>query len=139
MKDWLDLIGRALLSFIFLYDAYDSIFYFQATKAKMILYGLTWRQDLLVVVAIFVLVMGGLMLLTGYRAKFGAMLLLLYWVPLTFIIHAYWTYPEPERRLQALLFTKNMAIVGGLLMVWANGVGQYSIRRIFATTRVPGT
>jgi len=35
MKDIIDLIGRILLSFIFLYEAYDSIFYFKETKKVM--------------------------------------------------------------------------------------------------------
>ncbi len=139
MKNVVDLLGRILLSFIFLYDAYDSIFYFKDTKAKLTSYGLLWKQDWLIVGAIIFLVLGGLMLLFGYRPKLGAVLLLLYWIPVTFIVHAYWEYEEPTRRLQALLFTKNIAIMGALLLVWANGTGKFSIRRILATTRVPGT
>ncbi|MDX1942818.1 MAG: DoxX family protein [Saprospiraceae bacterium] len=139
MKNIVDLIGRILLSFIFLYDAYDSIFYFKATKVKMTAYGLTWNQDFLLIAAIFLLILGGLFVLLGYRARFGAILLLLYWIPVTFIVHSYWNDPEPERRLQALLFSKNLAIIGGLLMVWANGTGKYSVRKILATTRVRGT
>ncbi|MBK7871841.1 MAG: DoxX family protein [Saprospiraceae bacterium] len=139
MKNIIDLIGRILLSFIFLYDAYDSIFYFKATKVKMTAYGLTWNQDFLLIAAIFLLILGGLFVLLGYRARFGAILLLLYWIPVTFIVHSYWNDPEPERRLQALLFSKNLAIIGGLLMVWANGTGKYSVRKILATTRVRGT
>jgi putative oxidoreductase len=139
MKHIGDLVGRILLSFIFLYDAYDSIFYFKSTKDKMTSYGLTWQQDLLLVGAIFLLILGGTLVLIGYRARFGAVLLLLYWIPVTFIVHSFWNDPEPERRLQALLFTKNLAIIGGLLMVWANGTGRYSVRRILATTRVRGT
>jgi putative oxidoreductase len=65
-------------------------------------------------------------------------LLLCYWIPITFIVHAFWNEPEPARRLESIMFMKNLAIVGGLLMVWANGVGKYSIKRLFATTRVPG-
>ncbi|HMO38014.1 MAG TPA: DoxX family membrane protein [Saprospiraceae bacterium] len=139
MKNLVDLIGRILLSFIFLYDAYDSIFYFKATKDKMTIYGLTWNQDLLLAGAIFLLLLGGLLVLFGYRARLGAVLLLLYWVPVTFIVHSFWNDPEPERRLQAILFSKNLAIIGGLLMIWANGTGAYSVRRILATTRVRGT
>ncbi len=139
MKNVVDLLGRILLSFIFLYDAYDSIFYFEATKAKMTAYGLTWNQNFLLVGAIFLLILGGMMVLVGYRARFGAILLLLYWIPVTFIVHSFWNDPELERRLQAILFTKNLAIIGGLLMVWANGTGKYSVRRILATTRVRGT
>lgn len=139
MKNLVDLIGRILLSFIFLYDAYDSIFYFKATKDKMTFYGLTWNQDLLLTGAIFLLLLGGLLVLFGYRARLGAVLLLLYWIPVTFIVHSFWNDPEPERRLQAILFSKNLAIIGGLLMIWANGTGAYSVRRILATTRVRGT
>ncbi len=136
MKDIIDLIGRVLLSFIFLYEAYDSIFYAKATKAKMVDYGLTWNQDLLLYGAIFVLVLGGLLLLLGYRSKLGAVLLLLYWIPVTFIVHSYWNDPEDIKRLQSIMFMKNLAIAGGLLMVWANGTGRYSLRRLFATTNV---
>lgn len=139
MKNVIDLLGRILLSFIFFYDAYDSIFYYKDTKAKMTEYGLTWRQDWLIVGAIVFLVLGSLMLLLGYRARTGAVLLLLYFIPVTFIAHSYWNDPEPIRRLQALLFTKNIAIMGALLLVWANGTGRFSIKRILATTRVPGT
>ena len=139
MKPIIDLTGRVLLSFIFLFDAYDSIFYFKETKITMTGYGLTWNQDLLLVGGIIVLLLGGAMLLTGYRARLGVILLLFYWIPVTFIVHSYWTYPEEEQRLQSLLFMRNIAIVGGLLMVWANGTGKYAIKRLFATTRGPGT
>ena len=140
MKHILDLVGRIFLSFIFLYEAYDSIAYFAATKAKMTVYGLTWKQDLLLYGAITLLILGGIMILTGYRAKFGAVLILLYWVPVTFIVHSFWNDPLGDaRRLEAILFMKNIAITGGLLMIFANGVGKYSVRRLFATFRVPNT
>lgn len=139
MKDIIDLLGRAMLAFIFLYEAYDSIFYFQATKEKMTFYGLNWQQDLLLGAAIFLLILGGTLLLIGYRTGFAMFILLCYWIPVTFIVHSFWNDPESARRLQSILFMKNIAIVGGMLMVWANGTGKYSIRRLFATTKVPGT
>lgn len=138
MKDFLDLLGRGLLSFIFLYEAYDSIFYYQATKAQMALYGFTWQPDFMLISTIGLLLLGGTLLLIGYRTGFAMFLLLCYWIPITFIVHAFWNEPEPQRRLESIMFMKNLAIVGGLLMVWANGVGKYSIKRLFATTRVPG-
>jgi len=138
MKDLFDLIGRIFVSFIFLYDAFDSIFYFNETKVKMTEYGLIWNQDLLLYGAIFILLVGGTLVLIGYRAGFGVTLLLLYWIPVTFIVHSFWNDPEPERRLQAIMFMKNIAITGGLLIILVNGSGKYSIKRLFATARVPG-
>jgi putative oxidoreductase len=138
MKHIFDLLGRLFLSFIFFYEAYDSIKYFKGTKEIMTSYGLTWRQDLLLYGAIFVLIVGGTMLLTGYRAKLGSFLLLLYWLPVTFIVHSFWNdAPGPEARMEGIHFMKNIAITGGLMMVFANGVGKYSVRRLFATFRVP--
>jgi len=156
VKNITDLVGRALLAFIFLYEAYDSIFFFKDTKQRMLDYGLTWQPEFLLYGAIVLLVLGGLMVLTGYRSSFGAALLLLYWIPVTFIVHHYWTLPFdcmmtfdcPDiplqgemiyRRLQAVMFMKNLAITGGLLMIMANGSGKHSVRRLFATTKVPGT
>ena len=62
MKDIFDLLGRVLISFIFLFEAYDSIAYYGATKETMDDYGLTWNQDLLLMGAISLLIIGGLLL-----------------------------------------------------------------------------
>ncbi len=154
-KHIVDLAGRVFLSFIFLYEAYDSVFYFRETRLKMSFYGLVWQQELLLYTAIAVLVTGGLLVLLGYRASLGAFLLLLYWLPVTFIVHDFWNIPpaclvevnctplqlettDLYRRLQGVLFMKNLAISGGLLMVLVNGSGRLSVRRVFATTKVRG-
>ncbi len=138
MKDFLDLLARTLIAFIFLFEAYDSIAFFKSTKETMTAYHLTWNQDVLLYGAIFLLITGGLLVLLGYRSSLGALLLLLYWIPVTFILHSWWNDSPDIQRHQAMLFMKNLAIMGGLLMIIVNGSGKYSIRRLFATTRVPG-
>jgi len=136
MKDIIDLIGRVLISFIFLFDAYDSIAFFKDTKAQVISYGITWQTDLLLYGSIFLLIFGGTLVLIGYRSSFGAILLLLYWIPVTFILHSWWDDPEALRRATSIQFMKNIAIAGGLLIILVNGSGRYSIKRLFATTKV---
>ncbi|HMY84144.1 MAG: DoxX family protein [Saprospiraceae bacterium] len=136
MKDFLDLLGRIFIATIFIYEAYDSIYYFHMTKATMSMYGLTWRQDLLLVGAIILLVLGGLMVLIGYRSSFGAILLILYYLPVTLIVHSFWNDPVKVQRIQAIMFMKNIAIMGGLLMIIVNGSGRYSIKRLLATLKV---
>lgn len=137
MKDIFDLTARIFLSLIFLWEAYDSIKYYKSTKAAMTSYGVTWNQDLLLSSAIFLMIFGGILILTGYRAKFGAILLLLFYVPATFIIYSFWNDPEELYRNNSIQFMKNLAIIGGLMMVFVNGTGRYSIKRLFATTRLP--
>ena len=138
MKHLLDLLGRIFISLIFLFEALDSAWYFQDTKDKMASYGITWNQHLWLYGGIVILVLGGVLVLLGYRAKLGALLLLAYWIPVTLIVHSFWNDPEDIRRIQSIFFMRNLAIVGGLLFIYVNGSGKYSIRRIFATSRVPG-
>lgn len=98
--------------------------------------GLNWNQEMLLYGSIFLLILGGLMVLFGYRSTLGATLLLMYWVPVTFIVHDFWNYPKEELREQSILFMKNIAIIGGLLMLAGKGSGRYSIKKLLATTRV---
>ena len=137
MKDIVDLIGRICLSLIFFWEAYDSIAFYDATQRTMTNYGITWNQDFLLTSAITILILGAFFLLVGYRASTGAFLLLLYWIPVTFIVYSFWNDPVSERRLQSILFMKNIAIIGGLLIVTVNGAGKFSIKRMIAASRPP--
>lgn len=137
MRDITDLIGRIFLSAIFIFEAIDSMLFLGKTKETMTEHGLTWNQDMLLYGAIFLLVMGGLMVLFGYRSSLGAIMLLMYWVPVTFIVHDFWNCnTNASLREQSILFMKNIAIIGGLLMLLGKGSGRYSIRKLLATTRV---
>jgi len=138
MKDIFDLLGRVLLSFIFFFEAYDYFAYEGLNKKAMTIYGLTWNQDFFLYGAIFLLFIGALTILLGYRMRFGVMLLLIYWIPLTFIVHDFWTDESGSDvyRLQSILFMKNLAIMGGLLITGSHTSGKYRLRRVFATTNV---
>jgi putative oxidoreductase len=64
-------------------------------------------------------------------------MLIMYWVPVTFIVDDFWNFStQIELRLKSITFMKNMAIIGGLLMLIGKGSGRYSIKRLLATTRV---
>lgn len=136
MRDVIDLIGRIFLSAIFLFEAVDSLLNFDKTKTTMTEHGLIWSQDLLLAGAIFFLMLGGIMVLLGYRTALASLLLLVYWLPVTFIVHDFWNYDGDALRMQSILFMKNIAIAGGLLMLVGKGSSRYSVKRLLATTRV---
>ena len=139
MKDYMDLIGRILMSIIFYFEAYDKIFYMTPTKATMTEWGITWNQNLLIYGSGFCLILGATLILIGYRSGLGAFLILLYWIPLTFILDKFWEIPLTDhetRRSVALHFMKNIAIAGGLLLLLVNGSARFSIKRLLSTTRV---
>lgn len=137
MKKYLDLLARIFISIYIFFKAYDSIAYFKDTKIEMASFGITWRQDLLLIGAITLLIIGGLLILTGYRAKFGALLIFIYWFPISLITHSFWNDPPDIFRTQAILLMADMALCGALLLIMAHGSGEISIKRLFATFKVP--
>jgi putative oxidoreductase len=136
MRDIIDLIGRIMLSTIFLFEAWDSSARYGRTLQTMTQYGVVNNQELLLRGAIALLTVGGLMVLFGYRTTLGSLLLLGYWLPKTFLIHDFWNFPKDQLRDQSIYFMQDIAIMGGLLMLMGKGSGRYSIKRLLATTRV---
>lgn len=139
MKDIAELLGRIFIAYVFIYEALDAMVFFNKTKATMKAYGIIWHQDLLLYLLIWILIVGGIMVLIGYFARFGAFLLLLYWLPFTLIVYSFWDDPVEYKRLHALYFMRNLALCGGLLMLLANGAGKYSIRSLLFRLKLPDT
>ncbi len=129
MKDIIDLIARILLSGLFLLAAARYSLYFSNTIEDMVAHGIA-RPALWLYASLFCMILGGILVLIGYRAKFGATLLLLFMIPSTLIFHT-----ELTNELQQTMFVKNLAIIGGLMTIYVNGSGKYSVRKLLASTR----
>lgn len=137
MKHILDLIARILLSTMFIFEVYDSISFYAKTKNTMTAYGITWNQDFLLMTVITLLTIGATLVVIGYYANLGAVLLLCYMIPITFIVYSFWNDPKDVQRIQSLMFMKNIAIIGGLLLLMVNGAGKYSVKRLVHVLRLP--
>src|ERR1700747_80681 len=71
---------------------------------------------------------GGLSILLGYRAKLGAWLIVLFLVPVSFMMHKFWTVTDPMMaQLQMILFMKNVSMLGGALLISQFGAGPFSL------------
>ena len=71
---------------------------------------------------------GGLSVLLGYRAKLGAWLLVVFLVPVTLMIHAFWTVQDPMMyQLERAMFMKNLALLGTALLISQFGAGPLSL------------
>lgn len=137
MKNATDLIARIFLSTIFFYEAADTFWYFNDAKDILVEYGLDFYPKIILIFGIGMLVLGALLVLIGYLSTFGAFLLLLYIIPYTFIIYSFWNDPPATQRIHALMFMKNIAIIGGLLLLMVNGAGKYSIKRLIYVMKLP--
>jgi putative oxidoreductase len=120
------LVGRILLSLIFLISAAGKLFNFTGTAGMMSANGFPVASLFLVGALAFEL-LGGLSVLTGYKARLGAAALIIFLIPTTLIFHNFWAYQGMEQQMQAAMFLKNLAIAGGLALVIAFGPGPLSV------------
>jgi putative oxidoreductase len=71
---------------------------------------------------------GGLSILFGYRAKLGAWLIALFLVPVSLMMHKFWTVTDPlMAQIQMILFMKNVSMLGGALLISQFGAGSFSL------------
>ncbi len=125
-KTYAPLLGRILLAFIFLQSAFEKALNYPKTLALMGARGIPEPQILLPL-AIAVLFAGAIMILIGWKAHWGALLLILFMIPATLYFHNYWTYPPELQLNQFHHFIKNLAILGALSMILGMGSGALSV------------
>jgi len=120
------LLGRILLALIFLISGLGKIFDWQGTAGYMASKGMPLIPFFLLG-AIVLELAGGLAVLLGFKARIGALLLIVFLIPATLIFHNFWTLTGMERQIQMIMFLKNLAIMGGLLLVVGLGPGPSSL------------
>ena len=122
------LVGRILLAVLFIKSGWGKIGGFDATAAMMASKGLPMASVLLVV-TIALELGGGLALVIGYQARWVALGLALWLIPVTLVFHNFWAVPADQVQNQSINFYKNLSILGGMLMVFAFGPGRYGLER----------
>jgi putative oxidoreductase len=67
---------------------------------------------------------GGLSVASGYRTQWGVWLLIAFLVPVTVMMHGFWRLHDPQAvHIQQAMFLKNVALVGGALLLAQLGSG----------------
>ena len=69
----------------------------------------------------------GLALLFGWKARWAALGLAIFVAIITPIFHNFWAAPVAQQMMQQQAFYKNMAVLGGLLILVAFGPGGWSV------------
>jgi putative oxidoreductase len=80
-------------------------------------------------------VVGGLALALGLKARWAAGALALFTLVASVVFHNFWAMPADQAFVNQLMFMKNLAVIGGLLMVVSFGAGPASIDARFAAQR----
>ena len=122
------LTGRILIALIFILSGFSKIAGFDGTVGYIASQGLPTPQ-LLAIVAIIVEIGGGLMLVLGWRARWGAVALLVFTALAALLFHNFWSVPAEQAQIQMIMFMKNISIMGGLLFVVVHGSGKLSLAK----------
>jgi putative oxidoreductase len=125
LKSLASLIGRILLVLIFLHSGILKIENFEGTAKIMAQYGMPYSPYFLYGAIIFELA-GSVLVILGYYARFGALLLLLFLIPTTIIFHT--NFADPN---QIIHLMKNVSMFGGCLILLAMGAGRFSLDYLF--------
>ena len=72
--------------------------------------------------------LGGLSVALGYKAKWGAGLLVLFLLPVTLMLHNFWAMQDPAAaQMHQVMFLKNVSMLGGALLILNFGSGPLSL------------
>ena len=123
------LIGRILFSLAFIMLGFGHLFNYQAMSQYAASVGVP-APTVAVIVSGIMIVLGGLSVALGYRAKIGVLLLAIFLIPVTFMMHAFWGLEDPmQSQLQMVMFLKNLSMLGGALIIYYFGTGPLSLDR----------
>jgi putative oxidoreductase len=130
MSAILNILGRFFFVLIFLMSAIgNKIPNYGGTVKYMESEGVPAPMILLAGAIVF-LIAGGLSILVGFKAKIGATLLLIFLILANYWFHDFWTFDDAQvKQTQTIAFMKNLALIGGTLMIIARGSGAGSLDR----------
>ena len=119
MINLIDLIGRILISVLFLLNGIFKISNYDGTIGWMESFGM---PGIFLVPAIILEIAGPVLVIIGYKTKLTAGLLSLFCVATAIIFHNDFT-----DQMQFTSFLKNIALAGGFLILFVNGAKSLSL------------
>lgn len=125
-QDTMALVGRALLAWLFIPSGFAKIAGFAGVAGYIASKGVP-LPEVSAAIAIAAELGLGLLLLVGWQARWAALGLAVFVAVITPIFHNYWAMPEAQQMMQKQAFNKNLAVVGGLLVLTAFGAGRWSL------------
>jgi putative oxidoreductase len=132
------LLGRLLITYIFITSGTAKVFAWDANVQYMSTRHLP-AIPVLLAIATLIEVGGSICLITGYQARVAAIIMFVYMIGLTLMFHNYWAASGNLAGIQETHFRKNLAIMGGLLMLAYAGPGPWSLGRTESGAQRSGT
>lgn len=126
LQNLLAFVGRLLLASLFLPAGIGKATGFAGTVGYISSVGMP-QPTVAAGIALSIEILGSLALVLGLGARSAALVLAFFTLVASFYFHAFWAVPADQYMAMQLLFNKNMAVVGGLLVLAAFGPGAWSV------------
>lgn len=121
----LNLFGRILIVALFLPAGLSKLTGFEGTLGYFSSLGIP-APTLALVATIVIEIVGGIALLVGFKTRLVAIIMALFTLAAAVTGHAFWAAPADAAFIAQLLFFKNIAVMGGLLVLASAGAGSFS-------------
>lgn len=121
------LIGRLVLAWFFLSQALSAAHHWHASVLMLAMNRVPSPQ-LMLALSVIVMIIGSLALIAGFNARVGALVLFVYMVVVSVVMHPYWKISDAAvRSADYDIFARNIAIAGGLLILVGTGPGPFAV------------
>lgn len=113
------LIGRIVLGAYYLFNAYNHFKNLEMMTGYAASKGVP-APKLAVAGTGVLLLLGGLSILLGYQPTLGVILIVVFLVPVAFMMHNFWAVQDPQMKMGEMVhFMKNIALAASALMFLA--------------------
>lgn len=113
------LLGRIIFGGYFLYNGINHFLSYPMMAGYAASKG-TPMPELAVIGSGILLLVGGACVLLGLVPRLGLACIAVFLLGVTPIMHNFWAVPDPQARMGEMInFTKNFALLGGTLMMYA--------------------
>lgn len=124
--DAIILIARVLLAWVFLKTGWDHLMNPAGLVGYLTSLGAP-APGILAWPALIGELIIGVGFILGIATRYVALLTIVWMIIATWMAHRYWTYPAAQQGNQFAHLLKNLAIIGGALMVFVTGAGRFSL------------
>lgn len=109
-------LGRILLGGFFLLSGINHLREYQAMSKYAASKNVPFPQWAVIFSGLLIL-LGGLGVILGIYPRLSLVLILIFLIPVSFIMHPFWKEKSPQKDQDMINFMKNMALVGACLML----------------------
>ncbi len=121
MANVFDLIGRILISALFLISAYNKIFNLDGSMSWMESFGV---PGFFIFFAIVIETILPVFIIVGYQTRIAAGILAIFCLTTAFLFHF-----DFSNQSQLISFLKNIGLAGGFMFIVANGTKDWAVDR----------